>query len=84
MLNPIRVDAIVDLGHGTLISLSIVLIATLDTNIGIAFGVGVFASYVIHVVWKMARFDPDWMNQAVGEAVETQVGGSPRASRRDR
>ena len=74
MLNPIRVDAIVDLAYGALIALSIVLIATLDTNVGIAFGVGVFASYVVHVVWKMARFDPDWMTKAVEETVEQTVG----------
>lgn len=74
MLNPARVDAIVDLVYGALIALSIALIATLDTNVGIAFGVGVFASYVVHIVWKMARFDPDWMTQAVEETVEETVG----------
>ena len=73
MLNPIRVDALVDLAYGTLIALSIVLIATADTTVGIAFGMGVFASYVIHVIWKMARFDPDWMTQAVQETVEEMV-----------
>ncbi|MFC4439843.1 MULTISPECIES: hypothetical protein [Natrialbaceae] len=74
MLNPVRVDAAVDLAYGALIALSIVLIMVLGTNVGIAFGVGVFASYVIHVVWKMARFDPDWMTRAVQESVEESVG----------
>lgn len=74
MLNPIRVDAIVDLAYGALIVLAIVLIATLEFGIGIAFGLGVFSAYVLHVVWKMARFDPDWMTQAVEETVEEAVG----------
>ncbi|WP_276254918.1 hypothetical protein [Halomontanus rarus] len=74
MLNPVRVDAAVDLTYGALIALSIVLIMQVGTNVGIAFGVGVFASYVVHVVWKMARFDPDWMTRAVQESVEESVG----------
>lgn len=74
MVNPARADAAVDLAYGALIVLSVVLIAVLDTNVGIAFGVGVFASYVIHVVWKMARFDPDWMTTTVQETVEETVG----------
>ncbi|MHC3437081.1 hypothetical protein ACYJ1Y_03035 [Natrialbaceae archaeon A-gly3] len=74
MVSPVRVDAIVDLAYGALIALAIVLIAVLDTNVGVAFGVGVFASYIVHVVWKMARFDPDWMTRAVQETVEETVG----------
>ncbi|WP_255169418.1 hypothetical protein [Natrononativus amylolyticus] len=74
MLNPVRVDAAVDLAYGALIALSIVLIMLAGTDVGIAFGVGVFASYVVHVVWKMARFDPDWMTRAVQESVEESVG----------
>ena len=77
MLNPARVDAVIDLAYGALIVLSIGLIVSLDTTVGIAFGIGVFSSYVLHVVWKMARFDPDWMTRAVeqtvGETVEKQV-----------
>jgi len=77
MLNPARVDAIIDLAYGALIILSVGLIAVLDTAVGLAFGIGVFSSYVLHVVWKMARFDPDWMTKAVeqtvGETVEKQV-----------
>lgn len=73
MLTPIRIDAIVDLAYGLLIVLSIVLIATLEFGIGLAFGLGVFSAYVVHVVWKMARFDPDWMTQQVEETVEESV-----------
>ena len=73
MLNPIRVDAIVDLAYGALIVLAIVLIATFEFGIGIAFGLGVFSAYVVHVVWKMARFDPDWMTQSVEETVSETV-----------
>lgn len=73
MLTPIRIDAIVDLAYGLLIVLSIILIATLEFGIGLAFGLGVFSAYVVHVVWKMARFDPDWMTQQVEETVEESV-----------
>ena len=74
MLNPVRVDAIVDLAYGALIVLAIILIATLDEfGIGIAFGLGVFSAYVVHVVWKMARFDPDWMTSVVQETVSETV-----------
>lgn len=73
MVNPARADALVDLVYGGLIALSIVLIATVNTNVGIAFGVGVFAAYVVHVVWKMVRFDPDWMTTVVRESVEESV-----------
>jgi len=49
MVSPARVDALTDIAYGALIALSIVLIATLNVNdIGVAFGIGVFASYVIH------------------------------------
>nr|WP_235728492.1 hypothetical protein [Halosimplex carlsbadense] len=75
-MNPARADALVDLVYGGLIALAIVLIATVDTNVGIAFGVGVFAAYVVHVVWKMVRFDPDWMTRTVRETVEETVGDS--------
>ncbi|WP_459192677.1 hypothetical protein [Halosimplex sp. J119] len=76
MVNPVRADALVDLVYGGLIALSIVLIATVNTNVGIAFGVGVFAAYVVHVVWKMVRFDPDWMTRVVRETVEETVDDS--------
>lgn len=69
MLNPAHIDAIVDLAYGALIILAIVLIATFEFGIGISFGLGVFSAYIIHVVWKMARFDPDWMTQTVEEIV---------------
>ncbi|MBX0288296.1 hypothetical protein EGH22_18350 [Halomicroarcula sp. F28] len=73
MVSPVRVDAAVDLAYGALILLAIVLIATVEFGIGIAFGVGVFSAYVLHVVWKMARFDPDWMRSAVEDAVDDSV-----------
>lgn len=73
-MNPARVDAIIDLAYGALILLAIGLIATLDIRIGLPFGLGVFSSYVLHVVWKMARFDPDWMTKTVEETVDETVG----------
>lgn len=78
MLNPVYVDAAIDVGYGLLILVAILLIATLEFGIGIAFGLGVFSAYVLHVVWKMARFDPDWMTSTVQatveETVEQQIG----------
>jgi len=73
MLNPVRVDAAVDLAYGALILLAIALIATVEFGIGIAFGLGVFSAYLVHVVWKMARFDPDWMTAVVEEAFDQTV-----------
>ena len=73
-MRPVHVDAIVDLTYGVLILIAIVLIVVLDTQVGLAFGLGVFASYVVHVVWKMARFDPEWMTRTVQETVEDTVG----------
>jgi len=73
MLNPVRVDAAVDLAYGALILLAIALIATVEFGIGIAFGLGVFSAYVVHVVWKMARFDPDWMTAVVEDAFDQTV-----------
>lgn len=72
-MNPHRVDAIVDLAYGVLIFVSIVLIVSVGTLVGLAFGLGVLISYAIHVVWKMARFDPEWMTSAVEETVGEQV-----------
>lgn len=76
MLNPLRVDAAVDLAYGALILLAIALIATVEFGVGIAFGLGVFSAYLLHVVWKMARFDPDWMTAVVEEAVDDAVDDS--------
>jgi len=73
MVSPARVDAAVDFAYGGLILLAIVLIATVEFGIGIAFGVGVFSAYLLHVVWKMARFDPDWMTRVVEEAIDDSV-----------
>lgn len=72
-MNPRRVDAIVDLAYGVLIFVAVVLIVWVGTEVGLAFGFGVLVSYAIHVVWKMARFDPDWMTTAVEEVVEETV-----------
>ena len=76
MLNPARVDAAIDLAYGALILVAIALIATVEFGIGIAFAVGVFSAYVLHIVWKMARFDPDWMTSVVEDAVDDAVGDS--------
>ncbi|WP_222914522.1 hypothetical protein [Natrinema sp. SYSU A 869] len=73
-MNSRQVDAVIDLSYGVLIFVSIVLIVTVGTETGLAFGFGVLVSYAVHVVWKMARFDPDWMTQAVEEAVDQTVG----------
>jgi|GEM_PF-1523240 len=73
MLNPARVDAAIDLAYGGLILVAIALIATVEFGIGIAFAVGVFSAYILHVVWKMARFDPDWMTSVVEDAVDDAV-----------
>ena len=42
----------------------------------LAFGFGVLVAFVLHIVWKMARFDPDWMTSSVQETVEETVDRS--------
>lgn len=69
-MNPNRVDFFIDAAYGLLIFISIVLIVSLGTAIGIAFGLGALISYIIHVGWKMARFDPEWMTKEVTENIE--------------
>jgi len=68
-----QIDFLTDLTYGLLLFAAIVLIAGGDRGAGIAFGVGVLVSYIIHVGWKMARFDPDWMAQEVTENLEESV-----------
>ena len=72
-MNPNRVDFVVDLAYGLLIFIAVVLFAVVGNQVGIAFGLGVLVSYVIHVSWKMARFDPDWMTREVTENIEKTV-----------
>lgn len=72
-MNPNRVDSLVDLAYGLLIFVAVILMAAVASNIGIAFGLGVLVSYTLHVVWKMSRFDPQWMSREVAESVEATV-----------
>ena len=72
-MNPNRVDFLIDLAYGVLLFFSIVLIVSVGTGIGIAFGLGALVSYIIHVAWKMARFDPAWMTAEVAESVGEKV-----------
>ncbi|MCY4731825.1 hypothetical protein KY092_14795 [Natronomonas gomsonensis] len=72
-MNPSRVDFMVDMAYGLLLLVAIVLIATGSTGIGIAFGLGALVSYAVHVAWKMARFDPDWMTKEVTENIEESL-----------
>ncbi|ESS09077.1 MAG: hypothetical protein A07HN63_01287 [uncultured archaeon A07HN63] len=72
-MNPRRVDLAVDITYGLLIFLAIILLLRVGTQTGVAFGVGVLLSYLVHVVWKMSRFDPDWMTSEVADVVEKSV-----------
>lgn len=72
-MNPARVDLIVDLTFGLLIFVAVVLVVVGGSTIGIGFGAGVLVSYMVHVGWKMSRFDPDWMSRQVAGQVEEAV-----------
>ena len=72
-MNPARVDLAVDLAYGVVIFASIALILEVGTGVGVAFGLGALISYIIHIGWKMSRFDPDWMTREVAERVEESV-----------
>jgi hypothetical protein len=69
-MKPRRVDYLTDLAYGAIIFVSVLLIIVVRNEIGIAFGLGVLVSYAIHVGWKMARFDPEWMTQELAQNVE--------------
>ena len=72
-MHPARVDSLVDLAYGVLILAAIVPMVVVTTRVGIAFGIGVFLAYATHVVWKMARYDPEWMTREVAQQVEEAV-----------
>ncbi|ELY85016.1 hypothetical protein [Natrinema altunense] len=72
-MKPRYLDAIIDLAYGGLIFVSVVLIVVEGTRVGLALGLGVLVSYALHVIWKMARFDPEWMTREVEETVEDAV-----------
>jgi len=72
-MNPSRVDFLVDVAYGLLIFVAVVLFMLVGDRVGVAFAIGVLLSYLIHVVWKMARFDPDWMTREVVETVAETV-----------
>ncbi len=75
-MQPQRVDAAIDLAYGLLIFVAILLMLRVGSQTGIAFGIGVLVSYGLHVGWKMARFDPEWMTTEVAEEVEESVTDS--------
>jgi len=72
-MNPSRVDFLVDVAYGLLIFVAVVLFMVVGDRVGVAFAIGVLLSYLIHVVWKMARFDPEWMTREVAETVAQTV-----------
>jgi hypothetical protein len=72
-MKPSRVDFVIDLTYGVVLFLAIVLILTVGTSVGVAFGLGALVSYIIHVAWKMARFDPEWMSREMAANIEQQV-----------
>lgn len=72
-MNPGRVDFVVDLLYGAMIFLAVVLIVVVGTSVGVAFGLGTLVAYLVHVGWKMARFDPDWMTKEVTEEVTETI-----------
>jgi len=73
LMNPSRVDFVVDLAYGILIFVAIALFMIVGSSVGVAFAIGVLLSYLLHVVWKMARFDPEWMTREVAETVAQTV-----------
>ena len=83
-MNPNRVDSIVDFTYGALIFVSVALILAEGVAVGVAFGLGVLVSYAIHVGWKMARFDPQWMTGEVDEVTERVEEVNERVDRRPR
>ena len=54
-----------------LILAAVVLMVVVGTRVGVAFGIGVFLAYATHVVWKMARYDPEGMTREIAKQVES-------------
>jgi predicted RND superfamily exporter protein len=76
-MSPARVDPFVDLAYGLLLLIAVAIVVVIgQTAVGVAFLVGVGLSCIVHIVWQMGRFDPQWMTRveaAVEEAVEDTV-----------
>jgi O-antigen ligase len=77
-MDPARADFVVDLTYGVLIFIAVGLIVQVGSDVGVAFGIGVLVSYIVHIGWKMSRFDPDWMTREVAEQVEETVSEGVR------
>jgi hypothetical protein len=82
-MNPARVDLVVDIAYGVVIFAAVVFILQVGTAVGVAFGLGALISYIIHIGWKMGRFDPDWMTREVAEKVERTVSEEVEATVKD-
>jgi len=72
-MSPNRIDFLIDVAYGVLLFISILLIVSVGTGVGVAFGLGALVSYIIHVGWKMGRFDPEWMSKKVTENIEETI-----------
>ena len=72
-MDPGRADALVDLTYGVLILIAVGVMLVVGGPVGAAFGIGVLLAYLVHVAWKMLRFDPQWMTTTVEETVEKTV-----------
>jgi hypothetical protein len=60
-MNAGRADSLVGLVYGTLLLVAGVVMVAATGKTGVAFGLGVLLSFGIHLVWRLARFDPSWM-----------------------
>jgi hypothetical protein len=51
-MDPARADFVVDLTYGVLIFVAVGLIVRVGSDVGVAFGIGVIVSYIVHTAGR--------------------------------
>ncbi len=74
-MQPDTADVIADLAYGGLLFAAVVILALYQSIVpAVTFSLGVLLAYAVHVWWKMARYDPEWMTRAeVEDHIEAEV-----------
>lgn len=69
--DPRTVDIAADACYGVLFMSGISVLLFGPTMTGFGFVVGAMLAYAVHVAWKMARFDPEWMTTS--DEIESEI-----------
>lgn len=66
-MKPHAIDLLTDVMYGMLLVVSLLFLYYGNPVMGGAFGTGALLSWGLHLFWKMARYDPNWMKKAIKE-----------------